>query len=373
MHSNRRCYDSPVMQELRVSAPGRICLFGEHQDYLGLPVIPAAISLRLTVEGKRRNDRWIHVDLPDVNRSETLFLQKEMAYMGPKDYLRSAANVLQRCGFLFSSGFDAAVRSTIPVNAGASSSSAFTVAWTAFLAQMSDRPVDSPGQLARLAYEAEVLEFHEAGGMMDQYSSACGGVIFLDFLPDVTVEPLAADLKTFVLGDSGEPKDTQAILARVKNGVLNIVKQLSAKQPSFSLRTATVDSIAEFKQLLEPDRFQLLRGTVLNHQITREARLLLQANPLDHRRFGEWLSRHQDVLRDIQKISTPKIDRMIDSALKAGALGAKINGSGGGGCMFAYAPDDPETVAKAIEEAGGKATIVTVDRGVIVESSRYSG
>lgn len=348
-------------------------MFGEHQDYLGLPVIPAAISLRLTVEGRRRTDRRIHVDLPDIRKRETFLLQQEMAYTGPKDYLRSAANVLQRRGCVFSCGFDAAVRSTIPVNAGASSSSAFTVAWTAFLSQMSDRPETSPAQLARLAYEAEVQEFHEAGGMMDQYSSAWGGVIFLDFLPEVTVAPLAADLKTFVLGDSGEPKDTQAILARVKNGVLNIVKELSAKQPAFSLRDATVDSVGEFKQQLEPDRFHLLRGTVLNHQITREARLLLQARPLDHRRFGEWLSRHQDVLRDVQKISTPKIDRMIDNALEAGALGAKINGSGGGGSMFAYAPEHPEAVAEAIEKAGGKATIVTVDRGVKVESARSSG
>lgn len=54
---------------------------------------------------------------------------------------------------------------------------------------------------------------------------------------------------------------------------------------------------------------------------------------------------------------------MLDAALMTGALGGKINGSGGGGCMFAYAPAQPEAVAEAIERVGGRAYVVTVDRG----------
>jgi len=72
---------------------------------------------------------------------------------------------------------------------------------------------------------------------------------------------------------------------------------------------------------------------------------------------------HQSVLRDILKISTSKIDRMISAALHAGAYGAKINGSGGGGCMFAYAPKNPQMVKEAIEKEGGEAYILTVDEG----------
>jgi galactokinase len=68
-------------------------------------------------------------------------------------------------------------------------------------------------------------------------------------------------------------------------------------------------------------------------------------------------------LRNAQRISTPKIDRMLDAALNAGALGGKINGSGGGGCMFVYAPTQPEQVADAIERAGGRAYVITVDEG----------
>ena len=69
------------------------------------------------------------------------------------------------------------------------------------------------------------------------------------------------------------------------------------------------------------------------------------------------------------KISTPKIDRMIDVALTAGALGAKINGSGGGGCMFAYAPEKYEQVSEAIAKVGGKPFIISIDEGVKVENA----
>jgi galactokinase len=54
---------------------------------------------------------------------------------------------------------------------------------------------------------------------------------------------------------------------------------------------------------------------------------------------------------------------MLRAALDAGALGGKINGSGGGGCMFAYAPNNPGEVVEAIEKVGGKAYIITVDKG----------
>jgi len=48
-------------------------------------------------------------------------------------------------------------------------------------------------------------------------------------------------------------------------------------------------------------------------------------------------------------------------------LGGKINGSGGGGCMFAYAPTNPKLVAEAIERVGGKAYIIKSDEGTRIE------
>lgn len=356
-----------------VSTPGRICLFGEHQDYLHLPVIAAAISVRITVEVARRKDALISISLPDINSSESFSLEGNLGYTKPRDYFRSAVNVLRKAGFTLLTGADCVVRSAIPIQAGTSSSSALVVSWVNVLGQLSEQHQNlHPDEIARYAHEAEVVAFHEAGGMMDQYSTAYGGVLSIDFFPDMCVEPLKVEPKVFVLGDSEEPKDTQEILSRVKDGVLHIVKRLREKHPEFSLHSATLDNIRELKREFADDQASLLEGTVLNHEITQEARRLLQEEPLDHEQLGALLTRHQRVLREVQRISTPKIDRMLDAALHAGAYGGKINGSGGGGCMFAYAPEHPERVAEAIERVGGTSHIVSVDEGTRNELMRAS-
>ena len=54
---------------------------------------------------------------------------------------------------------------------------------------------------------------------------------------------------------------------------------------------------------------------------------------------------------------------MLDAAMDAGALGGKINGSGGGGCMFAYAPNEPEKVAEAVKKVSGDTHIIHSDAG----------
>nr|MCS5662628.1 galactokinase family protein [Dehalococcoidia bacterium] len=69
-----------------VSSPGRICLFGEHQDYLGLPVIAGSISLRVTIEGQPREDMTVTVDLPDIGREETFSMEGDLTYTKEADY-----------------------------------------------------------------------------------------------------------------------------------------------------------------------------------------------------------------------------------------------------------------------------------------------
>jgi galactokinase len=360
---------SPSPPELRISTPGRVCLFGEHQDYLQLPVIPCAISLRIAIEGRQIAPREARIDLPDIGSSAVIPLDGELSYSARRDYFRSAVNVMHRAGFTFSRGIDCVVRGRIPINSGTSSSSALVVAWVGFLARMSDQKTTLPPQeCARLAHAAEVLEFKEPGGMMDHYSTALGGIIALDFHPAVRYEVLASALGSFVLGDSGEPKDTVRILANVKNRILSISERLKAADPLFSLQSLQREDVSRI--MVNGDRAErrLLDATILNRDITRQAREYLKAPSLDHGRVGQLLIDHQAALRDVLGISTPKIDRMIDAALRAGALGGKINGSGGGGCMFVYAPDHAEAAAEAIESVGGKAYVVHADAGMSCET-----
>ena len=357
-----------TLAAIAVSTPGRVCLFGEHQDYLGLPVVPCAISLRIAMEARRRNDREIRIELPDIGSREEFSLAGPLPYVRERDYFRSGVNVLRREGFTFAGGLDCSVRGTIPINAGTSSSSALVVTWINLLAAMSDQHASlSPEECARYAHRAEVLEFGEPGGMMDHCAAAYGGVTTIDFLPEVSVETQDVELGSFVLGDSGEPKDTKGMLSGVKERVLDAVRLLRERDHAFSLLGAAPGSLPRTGSGLTPGQLGLLEGTIRNRDITREARGLLKRKPLDHLRLGELLSEHHAVLRDVLGISTPKIDRMLDAAAAAGACGGKINGSGGGGCMFAYAPADPESVAAAVARAGGRPYIIRVDSGTRVE------
>ncbi len=358
------------MSLLTVSTPGRICLFGEHQDYLGLPVMAAAISRRIQISARQTPERGFTLNLPDIGSRITIpFAGQPLPYLADRDYFRSAINVLLREGFTFSPGIAGEVQGNIPINSGTSSSSALIVTWLNVLTRLADEPRTLPAEkLAELAEIAEVREFGEPGGMMDHYATAVGGVIYLESQPTIHLETLTPPLGAFVLGDSQEPKDTIGILSRVKFGMLDLLKRIRTGNPAFSLHTAQPTDIAEperqtVKNLLTKDEFVLLRGTFTNRDLLQEARTLVQAPDFDHKKFGKLLTTHHETLRDAQCISTPTIDRMLDSAMKAGALGGKINGSGGGGCMFAYAPDNAQTVAEAIERAGGLAYIVTVDAG----------
>jgi galactokinase len=364
-----------VFKSITASTPGRICLFGEHQDYLGLPVMAAAISRRIQISARHEYARYdsqqpasqpgFFLDLPDINsRIEISFASQELPYLTDRDYFRSAINVLLREGFTFSQGISGEVRGNIPINSGTSSSSALIVTWLNILTQLADEPRTLPAEkLAELAEIAEVREFGEPGGMMDHYATAVGGVIYLESQPKIYLEKLTPPLGAFVLGDSGEPKDTIGILSRVKFGMLDILKRIRTANPAFSLHTAQPTDIAEYKDALTKDEYVLLKGTFANRDLLRQARALVQAPDFDHKTFGKLLTAHHQTLRDAQRISTPKIDRMLEAALKAGALGGKINGSGGGGCMFAYSPENTEQVAEAIEQAGGRAYVVTVDEG----------
>jgi len=357
-----------TLNEISVSVPGRICLFGEHQDYLNLPVIAAAINRRITVTAKKRNDTIMHYELPDIQEEDSFSLSKNVEYIKERDYLRSVVNVVQRYGYKINQGADFMVTGTIPINSGTSSSTALVVSLIDIIIRMNEHNTQvDPAEIARLAHLAEVVEFGEPGGMMDHYSTAFGGVIFLSLYPELKLEQLYPDLGSFVLGDSGEPKNTMDILKKVKTSIEKSVLQLSHLYSNFSLQTVTSEEIDHFKKELGKDKINMLKATIKNRDITREAKKICTAKSLDHKKFGELLYKHHMILSKELHISTSKIDRMIEASLKAGAYGAKINGSGGGGCMFAYAPDNTDHVAEAIEKEGGKCYIINVDGGLRVE------
>ena len=211
---------------MEISTPGRICLFGEHQDYLGLPVIAMAISLRVNIVGDKRQDRKIIIHKPDLGKKE-IFSLDNLDYTHSRDYFKSGIKTCIKMGLLFEKGFECEIRSNIPIQAGTSSSSAIVVSWINFLAQLAEnKPKWSLKKIGKLAHQSESLEFGEPGGMMDQYITACGGMLLIKSEPKVSVEKIDSELGSFVLGDSGELKNTLDILDQCKTLRIKIFEKI---------------------------------------------------------------------------------------------------------------------------------------------------
>ncbi len=356
-----------VPQRVEASAPGRLCLFGEHQDFLGLPVIALAMTREITFTGVRRSDRLFRLNLPDVDDQDEFDPTGELPYRNKRDYLRSAVNVLRRAGLTIHAGYDIEVRGNIPINAGCGSSSSMLIAWIGFLIASQDESFPSdPATIARLGHRAEVLEFKEPGGMMDHYTSALGGLLHIRTEGEIECTRLPADLNGFVLGDSFTPKDTTTTLARSRQAMAEAVEVIEREIPGFGIHTTSLEEARQVFDRLEQRGREMLEGNMINRDICREGLALLQAAEPDTEQLGRLLlEHHRELSRNIQ-VSTGKIDRMVEAAREAGALGAKVNGSGGGGCMFAFAPGCEEAVAEAIRSAGGEAHIVSAHPGLRV-------
>jgi galactokinase len=345
-----------------------VCLFGEHQDYLGLSVIAMAINLRMVITGRAQANGHFHVDMPDIASEDEFTSSEELPYRSRRDYLRSVVNVLRRMGLAFEKGYDFRVKSDIPLNAGVASSSAFVVAWTVALLKANGALDRFTGeQIVRLAHEAEVHEFKEPGGIMDHFTATMGGLLHIDCSPPMRVTQLPRPFHGVVLGNSLEKKPTTATLGAVKADVNAGIEAMRRLLPSFDIRTTSLEEMTPLLRRLPEGPSRKLYANLINRDLCRRALDLLQQPRFDESEMGSLLDDHHEMLRDHLGVSTPKIEKMIAAAKEAGALGCKINGSGCGGTMIAYAPRSEEAVAVAIENAGGRAYIVKKSDGVRVE------
>jgi galactokinase len=355
-----------TMSVRKVSAPGRICLFGEHQDYLGLPVIAMAINLRIGLEASPQAHDLLHVTMPDTGEQIEIDPNLEQTYTHHRDYLRSAVNVLRREGLQWEQGYLCTMRGEIPINAGVSSSSAMVIMWLRFLLETATPRLSfTEEQLANWGYQTEVAEFGDPGGMMDHYCAALGGILKIKTQPPFSAERWSMPLSGFVLGHSLEPKATLETLGRNRRDVTEGMNAVKAQLPEFALATTPLERVEPYLSELAPDPARRLRANLINRDLTPRAEKAIQAG--NAKELGSLLTAHHHQLRDGLDLSTPKIERMMNAALQAGALGGKINGSGGGGCMFAYAPGREQEVAEAIQREGGVPFIVRCDIGAKCE------
>ncbi|MFX0049900.1 MAG: galactokinase family protein [Candidatus Hodarchaeota archaeon] len=351
------------IKELSFKAPARVVLFGEHQDYLGLPVIPAAVDLYMVIKGKLNNLNQYQVDLPDLKTSQR-FSASQIAFQSGREYLQSGVKVLQEEGIIpKNKGVSARITSQIPMQAGLSSSSALNVIWIAFLAKIFGTSL-APMEITKLAHRSEVLEFNEPGGMQDHMAIAHGFVNFEEFDP-IKCTRLKVDLPGIVVGNSLERKDTLNTLSTIRNGVERGLKFMGVSRVK-KLTLEDIQIIDHHDNELDQFSLNVLKGAVTNFELTKLGynELKKPISSIDEEYIGRLMSKHHASLRDYLDVSTPKIEKMIDAAMHAGAFGCKVTGSGNGGCMIAYCPGHEDEVSKAIEGVGAQTHIAKIVSGV---------
>lgn len=319
------------------SAPAKVILFGEHGVNRQQPALATAIDLRLQCQVRTRPDERYHFKADE--RSALIDRAALLAYKAQIDQLRQQqalteirnqardffaptryvlAHVVEQCG---GPGFDIEWHSTLPSGGGLGSGAAASAALALAAAHAAGHEPTAT-QVAFWAWQGDIIAHGGVASGLDSGASALGGLIRYT----LTGGPQALDLPAtlpLVIGNT----QVQANTAEVNTGVRT---WLAA----------------------HPERMHLFQEIGL---LERQAETALAHNDLAT--VGHLMNLNQLILEKIG-VCHPKNTTLIEAALQAGALGAKITGSGGGGIIIALTePGQEAVVAAALEAVGGRSLI----------------
>ncbi len=201
------------------------------------------------------------------------------------------------------------VQGLLPAAAGLGSSAALCVAIARAL-----KPGIAGAELHELANLGESF-FHEQPSGIDVALSADGGIGI--YTKAGGLESLQTPALPLVIGLSGVARSTAMMVSGVKE------RRASDQK--------VAQSLLAIAKLTEAGLIDLLAG--------------------EHISLGGKMTQNHQLLRKIG-VSIPMLDQMVEAALEAGALGAKLTGAGGGGAMIALAPIGQEQVSEALQALG---------------------
>lgn len=319
------------------SAPGRVNLIGEHTDYNDGLALPFAIQLRTYAAIGLRPDteaRAVSVQSPDTSVATDVTTIRPGTDLGWAGYALGMAWSLG-----VDHGFDVAVDGRVPVGAGLSSSSALECAVGLGLAALSGIEIDRM-DLARAAQQTENRIVGAPTGMMDQVASLEGragmGILFDVAAGSIRRVPLdldAAGLEIIVIDTRVSHAHAAGEYATRRRECEEAARRLGRA----SLRGITVRELgAAGRRLADSTLVRRVR-----HVVTENDRVLRVSDALTHNDWptvGTALIESHHSLADDFEVSCPELDAAVETALDAGAIGARMVGGGFGGSAIALIP-----------------------------------
>ena len=340
-------------------SPGRVNLIGEHTDYNGGFVFPAALTFATTVIARVREDSVLRLkatDLPDMVEG-TLDTLDDFKHLSWGNYQFGIFVELKKAGYQLV-GADMLFHDTTPHGAGLSSSAAIEVSTAITMASLGGATKIDSIEMAKLSQLAEHNYVGVKCGIMDQFASAMGKAnhaIFLDCKNlDYQLVPMEISGYKLVLSNT---KKKHSLGASKYN------ERRSECEAGFSILKEKLPYInclgdvtcEEFYQVEDAILDEVVKRRV-RHVIEEDDRVKKSIEVLskgDLEAFGALMTASHTSLRDLYEVSCEELDILQSEALKIdGVLGSRMTGAGFGGCTVSLVKD--ESVDTFIQEVGKK-------------------
>jgi len=355
------------------SAPGRVNLIGEHTDYNEGFVLPLAIDRRTVVAVGLREDRVIRVasDFADEVVEIGLDELAPEVLNGWPAYPLGVAWALTEFGADLSAvpGLDLFIISDVPVGAGLSSSAAIESAVALALNDVWHLSLDRR-TLSRVGQRAENVAVGAPTGIMDQSASLLGTIDHAVFLDCRTLETELVPLGLAEAGLALLVIDTGVKHSHATGGYgerREACERGAALMGVTSLRDLDVDDLDRAGQLLDDVTFRRVRHVVTENQRVLDTVALLREQGASA--IGDLLDASHRSMRDDFEISVPELDLAVETAVQAGAIGARMTGGGFGGAAIALVRiDDLSRIQVAVDNAFGEHAFGQPDTFVVTAS-----
>lgn len=329
------------------ASPGRVNLIGEHTDYSGGFVFPAALTFCTTVAARVRDDNKIRMkatDLPEIveGTTDTLENFKDLKW---GNYQFGVFTELKKAGYNIV-GADMLFHDTTPHGAGLSSSAAIEVSSAIAMAALGGATDIDSIEMAKLSQLAEHNYVGVKCGIMDQFASAMGKknhAIFLDCKTlDYQLVPINIDGYKLVLSNTNKKHSLGASKYNERRHECEAGFEILKKElPSATcLGDITPEEYYRVKDAIKDETVERR----VRHVVEEDARVKKSIEVLtagDLVTFGNLMTASHESLRDLYEVSCDELDILAAEALKVdGVLGSRMTGAGFGGCTVSLVKDD---------------------------------
>ena len=329
------------------NAPGRVNLIGEHLDYNGGYVLPAALEFGTTLVVRARDDNKVTFASTNLPFETEISLKDGFGGKTGQwiDYPVGVIVELEKVGCKLTRGYDLFYHGDIPNGAGLSSSASIEVVTAYALLSMEGKETDTV-EIAKLSQKAENGYDGMNCGIMDQFAVANGKK---DHAILLMCDTLAYEWVPFQTG-------------AYKIVIANTNKRRGLVDSKYNERRSECDQALEMLQQeipalqylaqLNPEQFTAIQDHIKDETVRRRAQHVVEENQRvldsvealkkgDLEAFGRYMNESHESLRYLYEVTGDELDAMVEEFQRQeGTLGVRMTGAGFGGCTVALVHED---------------------------------